>query len=68
MMQIDRIALSKKDAANVMIAIGKSRISQKYIDENEKLTDFYNGRPCPKCKMLMDPGERGPCKYCTGDW
>jgi hypothetical protein len=44
------------------------KISKETLDNNTLMLDFENGAPCPKCHMLMDIGERGPCKYCIGDW
>jgi hypothetical protein len=67
MMQIDRIELSKKNHGP-KVRIGSDLISQKYLESNEKITDYQEGKPCPKCKMIKDPGEKGECKYCTGEF
>lgn len=66
-MQIDRIALANKNK-KIKIRVGSSTFDQQYLDQNEKITEYQENKKCLKCHMIMDAGEKGICKYCTGDF
>jgi hypothetical protein len=68
MLQIDRIALWKKNNRTHLIRVGNTLINSNHILTNEKITDYIKAFHCPKCHMIMDIGERGECKYCTGEY
>lgn len=44
-------------------------LKKSYLDSNEKLVDYFDeNKHCKRCHLLMDPDEKGICKYCTGDF
>lgn len=52
-----------------LIKIHKLRIKKSYLDSNEKIIDYLDeNKKCKKCHLLMDPVEKGICKYCKGDY
>jgi DnaJ-class molecular chaperone len=63
MMQILDKTSDPKIRINNKIVLKKS-----YLNGNEKITEYQEGKPCAKCHMIMDAGEKSPCKYCRGDW
>lgn len=44
------------------------KVSDDILKNNEKLIDYYEGKRCTLCSMVMDVGEKGCCKYYRGDF